>query len=693
MTSSRVLRQTFGLNTLYGVIVGAALLFAACANPVSPPSNAGTAPGTGQVQVTITGEGFTPSASARTVYPAIPTAADHYEYTFSKVGTSDVVGPDTIAYADRNDAITLETGDWTVAVEAYATSATNSLIATGASAQFTVAQDTLTANVPVTLNKVADEGTGTLTYTINHPAGASVTAITWGAVGVAGTPESPYGTSGATITKTPVNAGYYLISATLTETATGKTAGKSEVVHIYKNLTTDVAWTFDTADFTKPTLLPNGQYTVRNAGAAPTDDNYINLSGDTNTIQVRVNGGDVTFTSADDGFTNWKALLTELEQSDTFTVAGNKITVIVNSGTADNLSSAGIGSLFADTLTLGNSTNTSLQIGNYTGALTIIVGYSSSAVTVGAITGPLSIGDGYNTCSGIITTGAVSGGITFNANALKDGNSITGATAFNALKLESGELVSHGGAAAGSGTAITGATSVTAKRSANSLGVNEIKDLLALAPTAEVTLTGATPALGITIIAANKTLIIGDTSHDVIGTVSSSPLTIQPSGTLKIAGTGSRVNSASNGVYFGPGTYRNTSSYTSGTDNVQLNQTGIVSIRAHAKAELTEGAVIHVGANITLGMGTYENAASGSNGSKFTASDGILTLDTGTYLTLTDGAVLTLPSAAHTGAGRLISLTPNSIIYNGSPYHTSSTGVVGTALGSSGGSASEMIAD
>ncbi|GHV33307.1 hypothetical protein AGMMS4952_25050 [Spirochaetia bacterium] len=74
----KFMNRTTGLKALCGFIVGAAVLFAACSDPLSPSLNAGivAAPGTGQVRVSIAGEGFAPAASVRTIFPTQPTL--HY---------------------------------------------------------------------------------------------------------------------------------------------------------------------------------------------------------------------------------------------------------------------------------------------------------------------------------------------------------------------------------------------------------------------------------------------------------------------------------------------------------------------------------------------------------------------------------------------------------------------------------------
>jgi hypothetical protein len=224
------MKKFFTKPFIYGLIVAAAaFLLAACADPVTPHPGTATAPGTGQVRVHFTDD------PARTIYPA--KVFDHYVYTFyhGDETTGEVKTP-------TGDIFTLEAGSWTLAVEAYAGEADETLAATGSTAAFTVNDGQLTDNITVTLTPVGSEGTGTVSYTITYPAGATLETLSWQQLGGTGTTDLKTGVTPSTAdsvttfagTKPTIDAGYYLISATLTDGA-GKTAGKSEVVHIYKN--------------------------------------------------------------------------------------------------------------------------------------------------------------------------------------------------------------------------------------------------------------------------------------------------------------------------------------------------------------------------------------------------------------------------------------------------------------------------
>ncbi|GHV32495.1 hypothetical protein AGMMS4952_22940 [Spirochaetia bacterium] len=247
----KFMMRTTGLKALCGFIVGAAVLFAACSNSVSPSLNAGisTAPGTGQVRVSIAGEDFAPAASVRTIFPTQPVLPLHYKYTFTKAGASPQV------MSPVGGVFTLTTGNWNLTVDAYLEAAFTTQVASGSTdAAFAVTEGGSTP-VIVTLEPEKSSGTGTLTYTVAYPAGATLDSLTWKKLGSVdpsvdlkstATTDTPTTLSG---TKTPVDAGYYVITAALTESG-GETAGNKEVVHIYDNLTTSAGFTFTADDFT-----------------------------------------------------------------------------------------------------------------------------------------------------------------------------------------------------------------------------------------------------------------------------------------------------------------------------------------------------------------------------------------------------------------------------------------------------------
>jgi formylglycine-generating enzyme required for sulfatase activity len=239
-------------QTLKMVALVALVALAGC-NMLTAPNigddGAGNTPaGMGQVQVTLNGQGV-----AKTVIPSA--VFDHYVYTFFRVDENGGALNPSIAVVTQRpvtnnaEVFVLETGRWEVQVDAYVDATDDSLAATGTSAAFTIVQGAGNGSVIVTLTPVADDGQGTLKYTISYPTGATITALTWQRLAGTGfnmTPEITPETGTFSGTQT-YDAGYYLLTAQL-QNATG-IAGKSEVVHIYQNLTTEATLGFTDADF------------------------------------------------------------------------------------------------------------------------------------------------------------------------------------------------------------------------------------------------------------------------------------------------------------------------------------------------------------------------------------------------------------------------------------------------------------
>jgi hypothetical protein len=218
------------------------LLFAACINPVTPrlEQTGDLAEGKGAVRI------GTGAGAART---AVPEAVfHHFEYLFSKGG--DTPAPKT---PDGPEAVfELDIGSWTVTVKAFAGAGEETLAAQG-SEDFAVAGGEET-EVTVRLSPVTGEGTGTLNYTLTYPAAATVNAFTLTLLaGDADTDLAsgavPGGTDPETLTGTAasVTSGFYLARASLVKG--GVPVEKSEVVHIYKDMTTELALEFVDDDF------------------------------------------------------------------------------------------------------------------------------------------------------------------------------------------------------------------------------------------------------------------------------------------------------------------------------------------------------------------------------------------------------------------------------------------------------------
>ncbi|GHT99897.1 hypothetical protein FACS1894142_7880 [Spirochaetia bacterium] len=221
------MRKSFTKQFIYGLIVGAAFLITACDNPASTPVGSSTPAGTGMVRVSFL------DGAARTIYPG--KAFDHYVYTFTRVGAST----EEVKTPDANGIFTLETGNWNLSVQAYANASNTSIAATGSTAAaFTVSQNTLTDNIMITLSPAVSTGAGILNYAIRYPDASIIQTLTFTQVGGGASINLQTGASttsagGVTTlagTKTAVNAGYYLVTAILKNSADpALTAGRTEV--------------------------------------------------------------------------------------------------------------------------------------------------------------------------------------------------------------------------------------------------------------------------------------------------------------------------------------------------------------------------------------------------------------------------------------------------------------------------------
>ena len=233
----RVSGFPFKLTAMAAAALAAALglILAACANPFISPleRKSGSAEGTGLVRI------GTGAGAART---ALPDAAFHHlEYLFAfEGGSAQPITPVTPGGAEYE----LSSGDWVVTINAYAGAGSETLAATG-SEPFTVAPGTET-DVMVSLSPLANEGTGTLKVSLRCPAGARVRSLSM--TRLADTEDIDLvPDEGSAVKTVTVNAGYYL-AGILMERG-GITAGKTEIVHIYANLTTNLVFEFVESDF------------------------------------------------------------------------------------------------------------------------------------------------------------------------------------------------------------------------------------------------------------------------------------------------------------------------------------------------------------------------------------------------------------------------------------------------------------
>ncbi|MDR0561783.1 MAG: hypothetical protein LBG73_03760 [Spirochaetaceae bacterium] len=266
------LKSRFGAILAIAALWGAGLAgFTGCSLDQSPAE--AVSEGYGRVTIDL---GDAMESVNRTVYPDKPDASRFvYTYVFTRIDGLDFQGTEETVARDTGRDVVLKHGKWTVTVNAYikpegvtdndAKTADN-LTATG-TAQFvlnaiTTQNNTISVDVPVTLEGRVESGAGTFSYTITYPAGTSITTLTMKKLPdlseeivlnkIPNTPSTP---SISYVVKN-VPAGFYLV--TVLADKIGGSSGKNEVVHIYKNLTTEYAPTFDDNDFTNIPLNFNG---------------------------------------------------------------------------------------------------------------------------------------------------------------------------------------------------------------------------------------------------------------------------------------------------------------------------------------------------------------------------------------------------------------------------------------------------
>jgi hypothetical protein len=265
--------KRFSIAAAASCLLAAALLLSGCAEVLNP--SAGQAAGTGTVRVLINGGN---AAAARTVFPDFTgdlgaTTALYYKYWFAKNG-----GAAAEKTPDAGSQFILEVGTYTLTVEAYTDAGKTAKVGTGdgtvgGNTSFAITAGPNATPITVTLEPWSATTTGTFTYTITYPAGATLDTLTWAP---AATPAvtvdllitdtavehiSVTTTSGSTAgAKTLAAPGNYVVRALLTDSA-GKIAGKEEVVRIYGGLNTvidagisgkEYGFAFTAGDFIEP---------------------------------------------------------------------------------------------------------------------------------------------------------------------------------------------------------------------------------------------------------------------------------------------------------------------------------------------------------------------------------------------------------------------------------------------------------
>jgi hypothetical protein len=246
-------------NSFAVLIVVCSLLFVfGCSNALLEKGGEGVSAdlsaGYGAVAVNLA------AGTARTVMPVVGLESLTLEYWFAKNGeAAQKKEPDGSRFI-------LETGVYTLTVKGFVRANDPDALAAQGEASFTIASGTVAETVNLVLRPLASEGEGSLEFGLRYPADARVevlalTLIAGGSsfdlldLDISSQGSDPVALSG---TKTGIPAGYYLLQVRL-KNGEGGVAGKSEVVHIYRNLTAKTAlaaYTFTAGDFKAPEKLP-----------------------------------------------------------------------------------------------------------------------------------------------------------------------------------------------------------------------------------------------------------------------------------------------------------------------------------------------------------------------------------------------------------------------------------------------------
>jgi hypothetical protein len=260
--------------------------------PARPPAQTAQRAGFGNITIRL-GDAieniFDRNDAARTVYPG--TGGLTWVYTFTKTSGQ----PQRLTPTDG--IFTLEYGEWTVTVKAYAGTVTEENLAASGTKTFTV--NAASQTVDVELAGITATGTGTFSYRIQYPQGARVSSFTMRKLPKLTTSVtlnySNSETSGGLTTiaqTTTVDAGFYFVTLRLEQE--GRTAGRSEVVHIFNNLTSEFGSVnapvvFTAEDFTAVPLsegvwadgdlASGGQNWYRFTATAATQFIHVNFNG------------------------------------------------------------------------------------------------------------------------------------------------------------------------------------------------------------------------------------------------------------------------------------------------------------------------------------------------------------------------------------------------------------------------------
>jgi formylglycine-generating enzyme required for sulfatase activity len=209
------------MQAAFSAAIVGILVLAGCSDPVSLVQEKGK----GTVNILIGND-----TNSRTLFPQTPQFS-RYELRFTPNGGQAAKNPETVT--STNTTVTLVTGSWTITALAYINVGSNEYEVARGSKNLTV--NTGSNNVIIDIKGNVEEGTGTFSYELTYP--DDVSAAVLKALSLTGELKKEVnlkadGSSGSFT----LNAGYYLLRVEL-EKDEGK-AVKTEVIHIYKNLTT-----------------------------------------------------------------------------------------------------------------------------------------------------------------------------------------------------------------------------------------------------------------------------------------------------------------------------------------------------------------------------------------------------------------------------------------------------------------------
>jgi hypothetical protein len=224
------------------------------------------------------------SADARTVLPATPTFTK-YLLSFAPNGSQAAVANKEIT--ESTTEIFLEAGSWTITAKGYAMfNGTEAIVAEGSTTITALSGKAI--NAAITIGANIASGKGILGYTISAPQGigAYYFALRYRKVGETINTTADSGaidTNTAPFSKTgnlkAIESGYYIVTASV-DTSFSTTAIKSEVVHIYPNMSSNATFAFSAADFV-PMIRVSGKLTATSNSATLSTQSW-SLSAYTN---------------------------------------------------------------------------------------------------------------------------------------------------------------------------------------------------------------------------------------------------------------------------------------------------------------------------------------------------------------------------------------------------------------------------